>query len=82
MSYSVFIEKSALKNLKKIEPVFRNSITEKIKKLQNNPRPKKLTGRDAWRVRSGDYRIIYEIDDKKSTVLIVIVGHRRDIYKK
>ena len=55
-----------------------------IKALAKVPRPpgcKKLSGREAWRIRVGNYRIIYEIDDKESTVLIVIIRHRREIYR-
>ena len=85
MNYSVFIERSAIKSLKKISEPFKSNITASIKQLRNDPRPhgsKKLTGREAWRIRIGDYRAIYEIDDSKSAILVVVVGHRRDIYNK
>jgi mRNA interferase RelE/StbE len=52
--------------------------------LADDPRPygcKKMTGRDGWRIRDGDYRAIYLIDDDKQTVLVVQVGHRRDVYQ-
>jgi mRNA interferase RelE/StbE len=45
------------------------------------PGCKNLTGRDGWRIRAGDYRVIYEIDDAGQTVTVLHVGHRRDIYK-
>jgi mRNA interferase RelE/StbE len=51
--------------------------------LSENPRPygyKKLVGRDAYRIRIGDYRIIYEIEDKIITVTVIDVGHRKEIY--
>ncbi len=61
---------------------------EKIKKailaLRDNPRPpncRKLTGREGWRIRIGDYRVIYEIDDTKLTVTMMQAGHRREIYR-
>ncbi len=52
--------------------------------LAENPRPfgcKKLTGRNAWRIRIGRYRAIYEINDKDKSVLVVTLGHRKDIYR-
>lgn len=53
--------------------------------LAEDPRPpaaKKLTGRPEWRVRTGDYRVLYRIQDDVLTVVIVHAGHRRDIYEK
>jgi mRNA interferase RelE/StbE len=52
--------------------------------LADAPRPQgcsKLTGRDAWRIRVGDYRIIYEIFDDRRVVIVVVVGHRKDAYR-
>jgi len=61
------------------------SIAEsKIDALRENPRPagcKKLAERRGWRIRFGDYRIIYKIDDVNKTVTITNVGHRREIYR-
>ena len=61
---------------------------ERVKKsiynLADNPRPfgyKKLKGRNAYRIRKGNYRIIYEIEDKIITVTIINVGHRKNVYK-
>ena len=51
--------------------------------LAEDPRPigcKKLTGRSGWRIRSGDYRAIYDIDDERKTITILDVSHRRNIY--
>jgi mRNA interferase RelE/StbE len=65
---------------KKIIPIIKLAIAD----LTDNPRPygyKKLKGEDAYRIRVGDYRIIYEIDDGKIIVTVVSVGHRKDIYK-
>ena len=56
----------------------------KMLELENNPRPsgcKKLQGRNGYRIRSGDYRIIYEVEDKIITVTVIDVGHRKDIYQ-
>lgn len=53
-------------------------------RLPENPRPHgalKLSGRDMWRIRASDHRIIYEIDDDAQIVRVVRVGHRRDVYR-
>jgi mRNA interferase RelE/StbE len=84
MKYSVSILRRAQKSLEKI----RGNDYEKIKiaifDLGNDPRPpgcKRLTGRDGWRIRIGDYRVLYEIRDTELVVLVVDVGHRREIYR-
>lgn len=59
-------------------------ITERIKKLAENPYPVdavRLKGRDEWRIRQGDYRILYTVEEKVVTVFVVKVGHRREVYK-
>ena len=84
MIYSVFIEKSAKKELTKIGLPDRDRIITAIRKLSENPRPlkvKKLTGREAWRIRIGNYRVIYEIKDDQLIVLVITIGHRREIYR-
>ncbi|MEW5948302.1 MAG: type II toxin-antitoxin system RelE/ParE family toxin [Thermodesulfobacteriota bacterium] len=56
-----------------------------IQGLSEDPRPsgvKKLTGRNAWRIRVGNYRVIYEIQDNSLVVLVVSVGHRKEIYRR
>jgi mRNA interferase RelE/StbE len=84
VSYSLLLlprAKSALANL----PSQQLSAAEiKIGALRENPRPagcKKLKDRQGWRVRFGDYRIIYKIDDTQKVVTIIEVGHRREIYR-
>jgi mRNA interferase RelE/StbE len=84
MTYSVFVERYAQKQIikldKKVIPIIRESIAE----LANNPRPQghiKLKGEEAYRIRVGNYRIIYEINDGKITVTVVAVGHRKDVYR-
>ncbi|WP_404980599.1 type II toxin-antitoxin system RelE family toxin [Carboxydichorda subterranea] len=50
----------------------------------DNPRPpgvRKLTGRDGWRLRVGDYRVIYDVDDESRRVTVLHIGHRRDVYR-
>jgi mRNA interferase RelE/StbE len=84
MSYSVLIVPSALKFLKKLPESIKKIIDKKIISLSENPRPpgcKKLIADEAWRVRIGDYRIIYEIHDDKITVIVIKIGNRKDVYK-
>lgn len=84
MIYQIFIEKSAQKKLSIIPEPFQDKIIAEIGLLADNPRPfgcKKLTGRNAWRIRIGKYRVIYEINEKDKSVLIVTLGHRKDIYR-
>lgn len=59
--------------------------TEAIAALATNPRPPgciKLTGRDGWHIRIGDFRVIYEINDSELLIAVVQVGNRRDIYRR
>ena len=85
MRYSIKIKRTAQKSLAKMSQSLQDRIVEVIKELENEPRPpgcKKLSGRDAWRIRVGDYRIIYEIQDAELIVVVIIlVGHRSEVYK-
>ncbi len=84
MSYDILIRRRAQKELAQLSRDDFERAKESIGNLSGNPRPpgcKKLTGRDGWRIRAGDYRVIYEIDDAGQTVTVLHVGHRRDIYK-
>lgn len=84
MTYSVFIQRSAQESLAQIPKRDQDRIFESIRALALEPRPhgvKKLSGRDAWRIRIGDYRIIYEIQDVRLLVLVVAIGHRKEIYR-
>ncbi len=83
MPYKIEITNFVERKIKKLDKQLRDEIIEQIFKLSNNPRSfgyKKLKNREAYRVRLGDYRIIYEIKDKILVVTVVDVGHRRDIY--
>ncbi len=83
MEYEVFILRRAQKALANLPTQNYPRIRDLIGALASNPRPsgcKKLTGREGWRIRSGDYRIVYEIDDRQSRVTVLDVGHRKDIY--
>jgi mRNA interferase RelE/StbE len=84
VSYSIEILRSAQKQLAKIEGKDRDRIIDAIRKLSSDPRPQgvtKLTGRPAWRIRVGNYRVIYEIDDNAVKILVVRIRHRRDVYR-
>lgn len=81
MSYIVEFTSYARKDLKKIPAVEVSKILNEIERLQFNPRPtnsKKLKNSSAYRVRTGN---IYEIEDKKLLILVIKIGHRKDIYK-
>ncbi len=85
MSYKIFILKKAQKELAKLPRKEYTKIKQLIFELSANPRPagvKKLRNRDAWRVRHGNYRIIYEIKDNVLTITIVRIAHRREAYRK
>lgn len=81
--YRLVIDRYAQKQLGKIPPPHFNRITKAIQQLEENPRPqgyKKLTGRPGYRIRIGDYRVIYNIEDKILAVFIIDIGNRKDIY--
>ena len=84
MKYAVEILRSAKKSLARIQPEDRETISDAIRKLGDNPRQagtRKLTGREAWRLRVGRYRVIYQVFDDRLVVSVILVGHRRDIYR-
>ena len=84
MKYTVLVERYAQKQILKLDKKAILVIKTAIAGLANNPRPfgyKKLKGEDAYRIRVGDYRIIYEIEDNIILVTVVSVGHRKSIYK-
>jgi len=84
MKYTVLVERYAQKKILKLDKKVIPTIKAAIAELASNPRPfgfKKLKGEDAYRIRVGDYRIIYEIDDLVVLVTVVSVGHRKDVYK-
>ena len=86
MSYRIELSPAAVRQLRKLDRVAQRRVQAAIELLATEPRPggaKKLVGGDGeWRVRTGDYRIVYEIHDGVLLVLVVAVGHRRDIYQR
>ncbi len=82
--YQVVVERQAIKQLAQISQPHYAKLTEAIRHLAEEPRPhgyRKLKGRSGYRVRVGDYRIIYNIHDNVLTVFVVLIGHRRDVYE-
>ena len=84
--YEVYLERSAENDLKRLPTSIFHRIIPQIKTLGENPRPsgcRKITGsKNDWRIRIGDYRIIYEIDEKAKAVRIMRVRHRREVYQR
>jgi len=84
LKYRITFSKDALKEYGKLSQSRRRLIERKIDGLAMNPRPsgcKKLAGNDGlYRIRSGDYRVLYRVTDKTLVILVVKIGHRRDIY--
>ena len=81
--YKVRVERKAQKKLSKIPEPYYSNLKAAILDLGNNPRPqgyKKLKGRDAYRIRVADYRIIYEIQDSILLVDVINLGHRKGVY--
>ena len=86
MTYDIQVAPAAVRQLRKLEAPARRRVQAAVELLATDPRPagaKKLVGgAGEWRVRTGDYRVVYEIRDQVLVVLVVAVGHRRDIYKR
>lgn len=83
--YRIELRPAALRALKQIHPKDRERIHGAIALLASDPRPPKasaLSGRPGFRVRVGDYRIIYTVHDDVLLVVVVTLGHRRDVYDK
>ena len=84
MIYTVKLIPQAERKLDSFQTDLRDRIINSLERLKKNPRPpgcKKLKGRDEYRIRVGDYRVIYEIHDNVLIVLVVRVAHRREAYQ-
>ena len=82
--YRVIVRKSVSKDLKGVPKKDVRRILSAIQSLADYPRPpgtKKLSGRERYRLRQGNYRILYEIEDERLIVCVVRVGNRRDVYR-
>jgi len=83
-SYKIVVKKSVAKDLKNIPKKDVQRILSAIEQLADNPRPpqsKKLSGQERFRIRQGNYRILYAIEDNQLIVCVVKVGNRRDVYR-
>ena len=82
--YNIFFSRSVVKD---IDPIPKNDlqrIMERVRLLQKDPRPpgcEKLSSQERYRIRQGNYRIVYSIQDAQFTVRIVKIAHRRDVYR-
>ncbi|MDP1678144.1 MAG: type II toxin-antitoxin system RelE/ParE family toxin [Bacteroidota bacterium] len=84
MKYSVTISRSAEKDFNRLPSQTQRLVTQNILSLEDFPRPigiKKLRGREEYRLRVGDYRILYTIDDLNKIIDIVVIRHRKDVYR-
>ena len=86
MPYTVEFTTSALRELRALERAIQRRIATRIDELAKDPFPpsvKKLQGTpDHYRIRVGNYRVIYRVDGKRVTILILKIGHRRDVYRQ
>jgi mRNA interferase RelE/StbE len=84
MAYQVILKRTAEKELDALRRNVRERIQKRLLALEDNPRPagiKRLQGQESYRLRVGDYRVLYTIDDKVKQVFILAVGHRSDVYR-
>lgn len=83
-SYSVLIKRSAVKELERLPDRIRRQVASRISHLALQPRPtgcEKLTGQDLYRIRQGDYRIVYSILDAELIVHVIRIANRRDVHR-
>ncbi|MCF7848732.1 MAG: type II toxin-antitoxin system RelE/ParE family toxin [Kiritimatiellales bacterium] len=83
-SYKIVVKKSVAKDLRNVPKKDIQRILSAIQSLADNPRPpqsKKLSGQEKYRLRQGNYRILYSIEDEKLVICVVKVGNRRDVYR-
>jgi len=84
--YEVYLEKVAENDLKRLPTTIFQRVIPQIKALAENPRPsgcRKLAGsKNDWRIRIGDHRVLYEIDEKVKAVRVMRVRHRREVYRR
>ncbi|HLL88252.1 MAG TPA: type II toxin-antitoxin system RelE/ParE family toxin [Tepidisphaeraceae bacterium] len=85
MAYEIEYAPSAERQVRKLPRDVQVRVLQKVDQLASHPRPsgcKRLVGRtEMWRVRIGDYRVVYRIDDDREFLIITVVGHRRDVYR-
>lgn len=84
MTYKIEFRPAAVRALRKLDPQVQRRVRGAVALLAENPRPPAsmpLTGRPGWRLRVGDYRILYTIKDDLLLIVVVGLGHRREVYR-
>lgn len=85
MPYEVEFSTGAARQFTKLPPQTQRRLTPKIDSLREDPRPsgcEKLSGLDAYRIRVGDHRIVYFIDDSSAIITVATIAHRREVYRR
>ena len=86
MVYRITLTPTAGRELRKLDPTARRRIQALVGLLADDPRPPSATrlvgGAGEWRVRTGEYRVLYEIEDDVLLVLVIRIGHRREVYRR
>lgn len=83
--YKLGLSNKVIKKLEKVDDILYLRISDKIYSLENNPRPNssiKLSGIEGYRIRIGDYRILYTINERTKEVVVYSFAHRKEVYKK
>lgn len=83
-SYRLLIKPSAVKELEAVPAKDRRRLVTRLQALTNNPHPpgsEKLSGHDLYRIRQGTYRVLYSVHDLELIILVIKVGHRREVYR-
>ena len=85
MSYRIDVAPSALRQLRKLDPQARRKVQAAIELLAEEPRPPAakmlVNAGGAWRVRVGNFRVVYDIEDGRLVVLVLAIAHRREVYR-
>ena len=84
MSYQIALSRTAEKDLARLSQDAYEAVVERLRAMKENPRPhgvRKLQGREGYRSRVGDYRILYVVVDAAQIVTVLAIGHRRDVYR-
>ena len=82
--YKVELRRRVRQSLDKLPEKDRRVVIATLESLEQEPRPRgveKIRGTELWRIRKGDYRVIYYINDQEQTIAVVRIGHRRDVYR-
>lgn len=84
-AYEVRLHPAAAREYRRLHGALRDRIGDTVDALATEPRPRgvvKLAGRDDYRVRVGDYRVVYAVDDSERLVLVARIAHRREVYRR